>query len=185
MAIEINLNKKRKTPLWITISAVIIGVVILAFVGTYFYFYFVNKKMASKIEEIDNSIIPLGEAIEEKEEMLVLQRQKINDFEVLLSTHKKVENTFKFLEKNTLPVIWFADFKLDQTEGQNSILLEGKSPSFLTVEQQLNIFSIQKEVKKAELNDISITEEGEIKFTIEIVFNPAIFNHNFYEYEND
>ena len=176
MAIEITPAKGKKMPLWVAVSAAIIAVTLLAFLGTYLFFYFSGKKIASNVEEINNSIIPLEEAIKQKENALALHQQRISDFKALLLKHKKVENVFAFLEKNTIPAVWFSDFEMSE-EG---ISLQGKSPSFLTIEQQIGIFSEQEEVKKVNLSDISINEDGQIEFSMEISFSPAIYNYNFY-----
>jgi len=186
MAIELNPTQKRKMPLWVMAFIVAIAVIFLVFIGTYLYFYFINKKMASNISELDNSIIPLEEAIKQKESQLSEHQQRINDFDILLSKHKEVGNIFIFLERYTIPSIWFNSFEMDQSEeksigGLNVITLKGKSSSFLTIEQQIGVFSKQEEVKKVGLSDISITEGGEIEFSLDIVFEPAIFNYNFYE----
>ena len=194
MAIELTLDKKRKMPFWLIVFAAVIAIAVLGLAGTYAYFYFSGRKMASKIEEINNSIIPLEEAIKQKEAQLILYQQRINDFKALFSKHKKVENVFTFLEKYTIPSIWFSDFSMAQgqsqsrgrgavpeTESQAAISLKGKSPSFLTIEQQVEVFSKQEEVQKVVLSSISISQEGEIEFSLEIIFNPAIFNYNFYE----
>jgi len=186
MAIELTPNRERKMPRWVIISAVIIAIGCLVFIGTYLYFYFINKKMASNINELNDLIIPLEEAIKQKEDQLSAYQQKINDFNILLLKHKKIENVFTFLEKYAIPSIWFNGFEMDQDREENiesfdRVVLKGKSLSFLTIEQQINIFSEQEEVKKVTLDDISITEEGEVEFSLSIIFNPIIFNYNFYK----
>ena len=179
MAIEITPIKERKMPLWITALAAAIAIALLIFLGTYLFFYFSNRKITSKVEEINNSIIPLEEAIKQKENALALYQQRISDFKALLSKHKEMKNVFTFLERNTISTIWFTNF---EASGE-SISLKGKSPGFLTIEQQIGVFSSQEEVEKVTLSGVTITEEGQIEFSMEISFNPAIFNYNFYEYD--
>ena len=173
MAIEISSQKGRRAPLIITIIGILIIVLILASLGSYLYFYLSNRGFVKKIQDLDESATQLNKTIGEEETKLSEIQKKIDDYSFLMSGHKNILNVFDFIEKNTIPIIWFNDFDVEIKE--NSISLTGISPSYILVEQQVNVFKKQALVKEVELLSLSKDEEGKIGFSIKIAFDSGIF----------
>jgi len=177
MAIELTPQKRTRAPLLMTIVGITAVFIILAFLGSYIYFYIVNNSIAKKIKELDDSSQELNNTIKSSEDQLLAVQKKINDFSVLIANHKDLKNVFDFIDQKTIPAMWFSDFKFDQSkkEEENIIYLEGKTSSFILIEQQLAVFKKESVVKLAELTEVSINKDGEIEFIFKINFLPEIF----------
>ena len=168
MAIEISPRIKIKVPVWIIIMAAVLLILLISLTAVYFYLGFSLKKMSEELEERNIAVIPLEKGITEKEEELKPINQKIDDFNELLARHKKTLDIFTFLERVSLPTVWFFDFDLDSNIGKVSIF--GQVDSFATLEQQINILKQESALISSNITEILIDEEGIINFTLSLIF---------------
>lgn len=173
MAIEITPKQKIKVPIWVIIIGVLCVILVLAFLASYFYLYRSIKQMSQEIEEKNLTSFPLEKAIKEKEQKIFPIKQKIDDFNELLSEHKKPLKVFEFLERICLPNVWFSTF--DFTFEKGELTISGETDSFITIEQQILILKQEPLVKNLNLSGLSIGEEGEVSFVLLLVFDPRIF----------
>ncbi len=173
MAIEITPKQKIKIPIWVIIIGVFCVILVLAFLTSYFYLYWSVKRMSQEIEERNLATFPLEKAIREKKGEISPIKQKIDDFNELLSGHKKPLKIFEFLERVSLPNVWFSTFSFTFEKGELSV--SGETDSFITIEQQFLILKQEPLVKDLNLSGLSMSGEGEISFTFLLTFDSQIF----------
>lgn len=172
MAIELNPQRKSRTSLITTVVGILAVFIILAFVGSYLYFYITSKSLVKKIEEIKESAREIDNTIKGKEEDILIFQKRINDFGLLASVHKNIGSMFNFVNKNTISPIWFNKFEYDQKE-RRAFILRGKSDSFFTIEQQIVVFRNNEIIKDVRLIEAAINEkDGLIEFSISVVLKP-------------
>jgi hypothetical protein len=175
MAIELTPQRRSRVSFFTTITGIVAVFLVLVFVGSYFYFYITNKGLLDKINKIIEDSRQLDDTISSKEEELSVSQKRIGDFSSLILGHKNVGSMFNFIDKNTIPTVWFDKFGYDETE-EGAFLLSGEVANFFLLEQQVVAFRNQDLVKNARLNKVEIDEEtGQIKFTVRIVLSPDAF----------
>lgn len=172
MAIEITPKKKIKIPIWSTILFGIAGVLLIISIVSYFYFEKSSKEMTKALEKTPQEAF-LEEEIEKKEKELGLYREKINTFGILLSRHQNTKNIFDFLEKTCLPNVWFSESEFDYLEGV--VIVSGHTDNFVTLGQQILILKAEPLLKNVDLSEIFLAEEGGVDFSLQLNFNPQIF----------
>jgi len=181
MVIEFKPQKRSKMPLLFTLTGVVAVFLILAFLGSYIYFYITNKNLVQKIQQIKDSVVELDKTIEDKESQLLITSQRIEDFGLLIANHKNIASAFDFINKNSIPVAWFNSFEKEESkdntkDAENSVIIKGKANSFFLIEQQITTFKKQNLVKDVRLKEIGINEkEGTIDYAIVLTFDPEIF----------
>jgi hypothetical protein len=172
MAIEISKKRKIKTPVWAIIFGIFSLILILILAGSYVYLNSAAKKITREVQEKEKS---LAATSSEKalENNLNLIENRIKLFASLLSKHRKPGNIFTFIESVCLPNVQFSDFSFGI--GQEAISLSGKTDSFLTLEQQLNVLKQEPLVKKIDLSNMSTDDKGIVSFALLLVLDPKIF----------
>jgi len=175
MAIELTPQKRSKTSLLTTITGIVAVFLILVFLGSYLYFYITNKGLVERTNKIREDSKELDNSIKNKEEELLVFQKRINDFSSLIAEHKNIGSIFDFIDKNTIPTVWFNEFSYKEDE-KRSFSLEGKLNSFFLIDQQIVVFRNQELAKDARLTEVSIDEkEGLIEFSIGVTLKPEAF----------
>ena len=96
----------------------------------FFYGIFLAKSYLEnqKIVQLDKKIAVYGTSDQRKyEEEVFDYKKKIDDFAAIFSNHKISSNMLSFIERNTLPTVWFSSF--DMSEAINEIRLLGEADS--------------------------------------------------------
>lgn len=168
MAIEISPRMKIRLSVWTTIVGVVPLILLISFTAAYFYFVFSFKKISQELEEKNIVVIPLEKAIAEKEMELEPISQKMDDFNELLARHKKTIDIFTFLERTSLPTIWFSDFTLSSETGKVSLSVQ--ADSLTTLEHQINILEEESGLRSLNITEVSVNEEGNIIFNLSLIF---------------
>jgi len=162
-------------PWWLIAPAAILLVAVLALAGSYIYFMVANKKMAGRVNELESESAALEKNIKIKEGEVFLIRQRIEDFNSLLKKHKQLVNTFAFLEAKTTKDIVYTSFDFNNIDKDSLVVVDGKSPNFLALAQQLDIFKKEEAISGLNLADISINEDGEVVFSLKVNFAPEFY----------
>lgn len=173
MAIEITPKQKISSLPLIIIGAFICLSLALLLLISYFYFDFRIKKTSQELEEKTKQILPLEQAVKKEEQEIILTKNKIDDFSSLLSSHKKILNFFSFLERVSLPNVWFFDFNLNSRE--KTIFLSGQTDDFLSLEHQIAALKQEPLLEKVRTSEVLINDEGKVNFTFSLTFNSEIF----------
>ncbi len=174
MPIEIIPKKvEAKLPVVNILSYLSLILLIISVLGYFILGYF-QKNSARTLQNIED-IISQKETPEVKvlEKRVFGYQKKIEIVSSLLTSHKVSRNFFSFLESFSYPKIFFS--KLDLNVGKLQASVSGQTETFESLGQQLLIFRRGEFVKDVNLTEVSIGKEGEVKFTIELSFNPQLF----------
>jgi len=185
MAIEINSKSRNYKAALVLPNILGAFCLILALVlgGLYLFFSLNFEKINKSILEKENDSLALTQSILEKEIEIIPIKDKIVNFQFLISEHKSPINILAIIEKNCFPNVWFSDLEFNFKEMSAS--LSGHTDNLATVEQQFA--SIEKEPLLAEvsLSGISLLggdeEEGEVMkegvdFNLNLIFKPEVFD---------
>jgi len=174
MAIEISPRTKIKITIWTMAAGVVLAILLLGLLVSYFYFFFNIKKIDQQIQEKTLAVAPLERAIKEKEKELIPLSEKIKDFDKLLTERKNILNIFAFLERVCLPKVWFSKFEFDAEK--RGVVISGKTDNFAILDQQVSILKQEPLLENFNISEVSISKEGEgIAFILLLAFNISIF----------
>lgn len=173
MVIEISPKQKYKkiSPfLLIGVAVCLITAVVVG--GSYLYFYLNIKKIDEAIKEKNQQGARITQDISKKEAELAPIRTKINEFSKLFSAHNSPLAALEFLEDNCLPRVWFSGFIFNSEDKQAT--LSGQTDELATLEQQIAVLREQPEVISLKVSNVSIDENEEVGFALNIIFNSSI-----------
>lgn len=154
--------------------------VLAAFLAVIFYYgvlafkvYFYQKKIA----ELDDKIAAYSTPEEKAHEKRALEyKKKIDDFGAIMDSHKISSNIFAFLEKNTLPNVWFSNFSMAGTS--NEIRVSGEAEDMETISRQFKVLETNKEyVKHISVLNSQQGSLGKVSFLLTIALEPKIFEY--------
>lgn len=127
----------------------------------------------SRIKSLDGKIDALAEQVgqEDQQKLVSFYSQLVNLKEVL-SEHKFSAQTFKLLEKYTLPSVFFkkADFEADIWK----MKLEGEADTLDSLIEQMSIFDSAKELEsRSVLEQIGFENQRRVSFVLVVYFKPS------------
>jgi|AntAceMinimDraft_4_1070372.scaffolds.fasta_scaffold21331_2 hypothetical protein len=172
MAIEITPRREIKAPLWAIILLAFALILFIVLLGSYIYFIQTSKKLNEELASSNVSEV-LSNSIKEETTKLSLYKEKINDFEILMSGHKDTEKVFEFFQETIHPNVWFSDFEFS-SQG-NIVGVSGRAESFVALEHQLGIFKEKEVVKSINISGVAIDEEGGVSFSLSFAFDDQVF----------
>jgi len=128
------------------------------------------------IKNLDVETLNVGTDAQKDEEKIVFGYQKkVNDYGMLLQNHKFASNVFSFLEKDTLPNVWFYRFSMPMS--QNQIDLAGEAETMDALSRQTSAFEKNEFVKKVSILNSDTGVLGKISFNLSLQLDPKIFNY--------
>ncbi len=149
-------------------------ILLIISVLSYFVLEYSLKGAEAESKDLENKIFEQqNEENNQLKEKLILNQKKIDDFSVVLKEHKLTSQVFTFIQNSTHPEVSFMDFSFNSTN--SSLILSGQASNFKTLGEQLLILQRQENIQNIELSNISLMEEGNIDFNLDIVLNPKIF----------
>ncbi len=168
--------KKREFP-WSKVTFYISIALLAAVASAYFILHNMETNLSNHLVGLKSQIELYGTPEDKAMEKEVFnQKQNIENFSVLLQDHEYPLNFFLYLQETTHPEVWFSSFQFDSEKLSAS--LSGKTVDFETMDQQLQIFRSQELIKKAELKDPALGEEGGATFALDLIFSPEIFKYS-------
>ena len=153
-------------------SAVLLSLVIFS----YFMFDLKLKIQEKKINELDSAFVAIGMGDGQIYNKKVIEyKRKIDDFALVLDSHRSTSNIFEFIEKNTLKNVWFSSFSIQQKA--DKILLSGEASDLGVLSKQIEMFESQRDY----VLDISVLNSenaggDRVSFVLDIVLSPEVFN---------
>lgn len=171
MAIEITSEEKIGKKILTKAFFYSIVVVFLLFFLSCFGLYFSQKKLKKEISNIEKKLQITAEE-QALREAFLNQRNKINDFSVLVSRYQSFGKVLNYLEQSVHPEVKYSSFKFDLEK--ESLNISGQTESLKTLGQQALIFTNQEFVKNLELISVSTDKDGRIKFELQLILNPEI-----------
>ena len=152
---------------------------LIATVLCYFIFWTKNGFQREDIEKEISAMKTVGTDQQKQYEQQVLSyKQKISDFSSLLKKHKFTSNVFSFIERQTMPNIWFKQFSLD---GKNAtVQLSGEADSMDAFSRQvaaLESSDNKKYIKNVGVLNSTLGNMSRIEFSMSITLNQNIFGY--------
>ena len=102
-------------------------------------------------------------------------KQKIDSFSPFLESHILNSKLFEFLEDKAHPRIYFPEISIDSVSPK--VGLTGRADSFLSLGQQLIIFSEDPMVKNVSLSTLSLNRAGGVNFHISLSMDEEILRY--------
>lgn len=164
---------EERPPIWLSILFYFSIIFLLTAVVSIFSLRYLKNKAETSLSVIEQQIDSAKTGHESLEQEVLRYQQKIDDFSLLLNTHKAALNFFPFLEKVCHPKTQFTELTLSINDTRAG--LSGVAESFEALEQQINILEKQEQIKEVYLAKISIAKEGGADFTLNIALNPSLF----------
>lgn len=174
MVIEITSRSKIRISPFIVIGVVACLILAIILGAVYFYFDSRNKKLAEQIQEKKELLRPMEQSIIEMEQVIIPIKEKTDSFEILIINHQTPIAIYNFFEENSLPNVWFSDFKFNAEDKEVSIT--GQTSSFFNLGQQASVFRESPLLKNLDLTSVNIADEGGgINFGMRFTFEGDIF----------
>jgi len=174
-ALEQELRKPEKLPVgwpWrlLVFVVIIFGVTVATYLGmTLGYKPYLN----SQVKTLDAKITSLTQTVDEgQQKSLVGLYSQLVNIQNLLNSHPTASKIFDFLEKNTHQQIGYLNLNLSLTD--KNIKLEGNAFNYSVLAQQLELFRKAPEIEKVFLDDSRLMDEGNIRFSIRLIFKPEL-----------
>ncbi len=175
--LEIIPRAKAKAPSWVKLllvfSLIILGGSIFSYFGLGWLQENTNQKITTVQEEMAALNTSENKALEK--EIAVAQYQ-INNFSDVLDSHQKSSVFFDFLKSVVHPGVTIQEFNLHTEEAMASLRAGAKN--FQVVGEQILALREEGKVKKVALVDLSLNEEGEISFVLDLNLTPLLFKAN-------
>lgn len=162
---------------WLNI-AFWVTVVLLVFAAfCYGVFWFKASLLSQALVKVNEQALLYGTQSEKAAEQNVLDTQKkLGDFAAILGNQKIASNVFAFIEKNTLPNVWYSTFNISAVS--NELRLSGEADTMATLSQQFKLFEDSKDyVKAISVFNSQISSSGRISFLMNITVTPKIFEY--------
>lgn len=150
--------------------------ILVAVIFCYIIFIVKINMQRSQIADLDLKMATVGTDQQKEQEKKVLAYQKkLNDFTYLFKSYGFASNVFAFMEKETLPNVWFKRFDLNARNNEAS--LSGEADDMSVFSRQLAGFEKNKYVKKVNLLSSNLEESTKVEFTLSLTLDPSIFDY--------
>ena len=151
------------------------GVLLLAVILSYPAILRLEAEVLSSIQDFEESIFKIGDREGKVIENNVFGYEgKIKDFGFLWTGRVKTANFFDNFDGLVHPQVLFSSFSLNPSEMEASV--SGKTLNFETMEQQLLFLRSRNDlVEGFDLSELSLGDEGNVNFGLNINFTPKIF----------
>lgn len=162
----------------ILIAVIVLLVIILG--GVFGILKWYQGKIMADIEKIDKDIASIEKQIKdlesEKKQAEILQKQ-FKVAEKLLAKHVYWSGVCSFLEKNTIPDVYFKNF-IGGSDGQ--IAMSAVAKSYRAVAEQIVAFSAAEKIEKVSVTGATASvsptgETAEVNFEAKLKLNQEIF----------
>lgn len=129
--------------------------------------------LQNQIEFYDGELKKLTSRVSaEDQERFVTFYSQLFNLQRILEDHPYSANVFRYLEKSTVPTVYFSDALFRRAD--NTVVLKGFGGNFDDVSGQLAIFEKSPEAAKIILNNVSLQREG-VSFSVSVTFQPEFF----------
>ena len=151
-------------------SLFIFALSVFGFLGLHFGY---RTYLAGQSDNLDAELAKLANQVSsDEQEQFVSFYSQILNLKSVLEKHAFSANAFGFLEKNVVPGLYFTNAEIDMKT--YSVTLDGTSPTFESVAQQIAVFDKAPEVGNASLDTVAIAS-GNVLFSVSITFKPDMF----------
>lgn len=174
MAFKIISKKETERKPWLDWVFYFCLFLLIISVLSYFVLEYSLKSAEEELKNLKSEISEQrGEKNSQLKEKLLLNQKKIDDFSEILKEHKLTSQVFTLIENSTHPKISFVDF--DFNSANSGLMFSGQTSNFKTLAEQLLILQREENIENIEISNISLTDEGNIDFSLDITLNSKVF----------
>ncbi|MCL4404008.1 hypothetical protein M1432_01550 [Patescibacteria group bacterium] len=121
---------------------------------------------------LDTQLAQLSNQIsqQDQQQFVGFYSQLVN-LKTVLGSHAFTGNVFPFLEKDTLPQVYYTDAKFSASG--DVLSLTGQAASLQVLAEQTAEFEQASELQSATLLATSFNPGGTVNFSLQLVFNPS------------
>jgi len=167
-------KKQPKIPSWINISFYVSISLLIIIILSIIILSQLQKRAIDTTQKLSEELkVVKSQERKDLEKKIINSQQKIANFSYLIDNHKLNSKTFYFLEKTVHPKVQFTSFNLSSKD--KKLVLQGETENFFTLGQQFLIFKAEPLIKSINLTTVSITKDGRVGFTFEILFLEEFF----------
>lgn len=150
------------------VSIIAFGIMVFIYLGMLFGY---KPFLDSQIKKVDMEISSLSKEIgkEQLKELITFYSQLTN-IQKLFDSRVLASNVFDFLEETTHQNVYFTLMNLSTQKRE--VRLEGLSPSYRVLAEQLELFRKNPQVGQVFLRSSNL-EEGSINFMINLILKPG------------
>ncbi len=149
---------------------------LIAGVFCYIAFLVKNNLQEKEIQKISDNLENIGTGDQKNQEKQVLDyKSKIADFAELFENHEFASNVLAFMQRQTMPNIWFKQFSLDKKG--NGVKLSGESDNMDAFSRQISSFEDNEYVNSVSSLSSSIGVSSRIDFSINLGLDEKIFSY--------
>ena len=155
----------------LTFSVIVFGFSLFIYFGLKFGY---ETYLNARAEQLDKNIEDLASRVskEEQQNFINFYSQLVN-LEKALDRHKFSSNVYSFLERNTLPLVYY--YEGDFLVNGGTLGLRGRADSLEALVQQLSVFDKSSELEKTVLDQMSF-EGNDVNFGITLTFKSDFLN---------
>lgn len=126
-----------------------------------------------ELSDLEKNLETVGtQQQKQQEKEVLLYQRKIADFKTIFQNHNFPSEAFAFLEKQTLPYIWFKNFSFDR---ENAVVrVSGEADDLEAFSRQVASLERNQNVKKLEGLNSSLGEAARASFSYSMSFDPKI-----------
>lgn len=159
---------------WMDVIFYFVISLLIATVLCYLMFLIKNNIQRADIKKEIAALETVGtDQQKEQEKEVINYQKKIIDFTDLFSNHEFASNVFAFMQKQTMPNIWFKQFVLDRKNSK--VQLSGESDDMEDFSRQVASFEKNEYVKNLGVLNSTLGESARVQFNFNLAMDPKIF----------
>lgn len=159
---------------WLDVIFYFVTSLLIAVVFCYLIFVAKIAMQNKAIKDIDVKFQEVGtQQQKDYEKSVIFYQKKIVDFAGLIKNHQLASAIFGFMEKETLPNVWFNSFALNRKEA--TVNLSGSADNVDVLSRQTALLEKNEYIKKIGVLNTQANATGGIKFNLNIALDPKIF----------
>lgn len=169
-------QSKDKKFWWMDVVLYLAVSLLLAAVFCYIVFLIKNSIQRKQINDEILALQTVGtDQQKEQEKEVISYQKKIKDFSSLFENHEFASNVFSFMERETIPNIWFRQFDLDERNRQ--VQLSGESDDMEAFSRQMASLEKNEYVKSVGSLNSALGEGAKVEFNFSLQLDPKIFSY--------
>jgi hypothetical protein len=167
---------KDKRTVWVDVIYYLAISLLVASVFSWVIFLVKNYDLKKQVLAESTKLATVGTDDQKKYEDYVMGYQKkINDFNELFKNHEFASNIFVFMEKHTMPEIWFKQFTLDEKSGK--IQMTGEAENMEAFSRQVADLEKSEYVRSVNVLNSSEGTFSKINFNLDLTLDQKIFGY--------
>ena len=164
---------------WMDVIFYFVISLLIATVFCYLIFLTKDYLIGEKIKDETKALETVGTDTQKQHEAEVIKyRDKISNFSQLFENHTFASNVFPFLQKRTMPNVWFKQFNLDEKNG--TVQLSGESENIDAFSRQVATYESEdnkKYIKSIGTLNTLLGDSARAEFNINLALNQDIFSY--------